>query len=49
MQNEPGAQSAGPQISATHLGIHIEVRASPLKSGTTLNVAIIGIVTIFYK
>ena len=40
--------SAGSQISAASLGVHIEISASPLISITTLNVALIRIVTIFY-
>ena len=37
-----------PLISASPLGIHIEISTSPLISGTPLNVALIRIVTIFY-
>ena len=37
-----------PLISASPLGIHIEISTSPLISATPLNVALIRIVTIFY-
>ena len=40
--------SAGSQISAAPLGIHIEISASPLKSIAPLNVVLIRIATIFY-
>ena len=38
-----------PLISASPLGIHIEISTSPLISATPLNVALIRIVTIFYQ
>ena len=41
--------SAGPQISAAPLGIHIEISAYPLISAAPLNTALIRIITIFYK
>ena len=37
-----------PLISASHLGIQIEISTSPLISATPLNVALIRIVTIYY-
>ena len=40
--------SAGPQISAAPLGIHIEISASPLIRAAPLNTTLIRIVTIFY-
>ena len=40
--------SAGPQISAAPLVIHIEISASSLISAAPLNVALIRIVAIFY-
>ena len=38
-----------PLISAASLGIHIEISASPVISGTPLNAALIRIVTMFYQ
>ena len=40
--------SAGLQISAAPLGIHIEISTSSLISAASLNVAVIRIATIFY-
>ena len=40
--------SAGPQISAASLGIHIEISASPLISAAPSNATLIRTVTIFY-
>ena len=37
-----------PLISATPLGIHVEISASPLICATPLNAVLIRIVTIFY-
>ena len=40
--------SAGPQISAAHLGINVEISASPQISTAPINAALIRIVTILY-
>ena len=40
--------SAGPQISATTLGIYIEISTSLLISATPVNAVLIRVVTIFY-
>ena len=40
--------SAGPKISATHLGILTEISASPVTGAAPLNMALIIIATILY-